>query len=257
MRSPAGSSAILQGASDPPPAIAENEGAAAPYLLICDHAGRAIPACLDSLGLEAADLDRHIAWDIGAAAVAGAVARQLDAMLIRQAYSRLVIDVNRPPDKPDLIAAVADGTVIPGNAGLAPEHLRARLTQIHAPYHARIAAELDRRACAGLPARLVSVHSFTPVLAARARPWHLGVLHDGGSPAAFKMLDLLRSEPGLAVGDNAPYALDDFDYTIPRHAVARGLPYVEIEIRQDLIADAAGQARFAELIARLIPRAFD
>ena len=246
----------MLGASDPPPAIAENEGASAPYLLICDHAGRAIPACLDSLGLEAADLDRHIAWDIGAAAVSSALARRLGAMLIRQSYSRLVIDANRPPDKPDLIAAVADGTVVPGNAGLGPEQVRARVAQIHAPYHARIASELDRRAAAALPALLVSVHSFTPVLAGRRRPWRMGVLHDGGSPAAFRMLDLLRTEPGLVVGDNEPYALDDFDYTIPRHAVGRGLPYVEIEIRQDLVADPQSQDRVAELIARLIPRAF-
>jgi predicted N-formylglutamate amidohydrolase len=129
----------------------------------------------------------------------------------------------------------------------------ARLDAIHTPYHAAIAAELDRRAALGLPAILISIHSFTPVFQGHVRPWHMGVLHDGGSPTSLRALEALRAEPGLVIGDNEPYAMDGIDYTIPLHAIARGLDYLELETRQDLIANAEGVARFADLLERVLP----
>jgi predicted N-formylglutamate amidohydrolase len=246
----------LLGSDDPPAVVVENEGARAPYLLVCDHAGRATPRCLDSLGLASEEWSRHIAWDIGAGAVASELGRRLGAWAIRQTYSRLVVDCNRAPDRDDLIVQTADGSRVPGNLDLPEAQVKARLAEIHAPYHAAIAAELDRRQAAGRPAALVSIHSFTPVFQGFARPWRMGVLHDRNSEASARMLALLQAEPGMVVGDNEPYAMDNIDYTIPLHAIARGLPYVELEIRQDLIAGPEGQAEFAALLARLIPAAF-
>lgn len=255
-RSPGTGDVRLLGPTDPQPAIVRNAGAETPYLLLCDHAGRRIPACLDSLGLNDEALQRHIAWDIGAAELTAALGEKLGAFTVSQVYSRLVIDCNRSVGRDDLVAAVADGTTIPGNRALGAAGRRARLIEIHAPYHARIAAELDRRAVAGSSAALVSIHSFTPVFNGHVRPWQMGVLHDGESASSQAMLALLRAEGDLEVGDNEPYAMDGIDYTIPRHAIARGLPYLELEIRQDLIAERAGQQAFADRLARLIPQAF-
>jgi predicted N-formylglutamate amidohydrolase len=236
---------------DPAPAIAQNPGGRSRILLVCDHAGRAIPRRLGTLGLGPEDLERHIAWDIGAGALALALGERLDACVVRQAYSRLVIDCNRPLDDPTLVPEASDGTPIPGNRGLATEQLQARVTEIHAPYHAAIAGLMGARAAP----LLVSAHSFTPRMDGLDRPWHVGVLHHGASPASLRMLELLRAEPGLTVGDNEPYALGEHDHTVPAHALAQGLDYLELEVRQDLIADAAGQARLAGLLAPLLRRA--
>jgi predicted N-formylglutamate amidohydrolase len=240
---------------DPVPVVVQNEGARTPYLIVCDHAGRAVPASLGALGLPAAEFDRHIAWDIGAANLAVALANRLEAFLIRQTYSRLVVDCNRSPDRDDLIVTEADGARVFANEDLAPEALEARLAEIHQPYHSRIQAEVDGRLAGGRPPSIISVHSFTPTFQGYVRPWHVGVLHDGASRSSHALLRLLRAEPDLVAGDNEPYAMDNVDYTIPRHAIARGLQYLEIEVRQDLICDQAGVARYADLLARLIPLA--
>ena len=246
----------LLGPQDPPPFVAQNLGAATPWVIICDHAGRLVPGCLDSLGLAADHFQRHIAVDIGAGALSVALSDILGAACIRQTYSRLVVDCNRAPGRSDQIVTRTDGVEPPGNIGLSADQAEARLAEIFHPYHDRIAAELDRRAAAGRLSALVSVHSFTPVFQGFVRPWHVGVLHDRQSQASRIMLDLLAAEPDLTVGDNEPYAMDNIDYTIPRHAIAQGIPYLELEIRQDLIADEAGVARFAELLGRLVPQAF-
>ncbi|HEY5411117.1 MAG TPA: N-formylglutamate amidohydrolase [Caulobacteraceae bacterium] len=235
---------------DPEPVIVHNSGAAAPLLLICDHAGRLIPQPLRSLGLDPAALDRHIAWDIGAAGLARRLADGVGAELLMQAYSRLVVDCNRAPESPDIAPAVSDGTPIPANAGLTAGALADRIARVHSPYHAAIASALDRR----VRTLLVSVHSFTPAMNGLERPWHVGVLHSHDSPASRRMLQALRGCEGLVVGDNQPYAMDGIDYTIPRHAKARGLDYLELEVRQDLIAEAAGQTRMADLLAPMIVR---
>ena len=245
----------LLDAGEPAPVAVDNSGAASPFLFVCDHAGRAVPHRLANLGLAPEAFDRHIAWDIGAGAVAAGLGAALDACVIRQRYSRLVIDCNRAPGRADLVVETSDGLPIPGNQGLSRVEIETRIAEIHRPYHAAIAAELDARAARGLTTLLVLVHSFTPALAGGPpRPWHMGVLHAGNSAASKAMLDLLRQEGDLVVGDNEPYAMDEVDYTAPLHAGARGLDYLELEIRQDLIADPAGQANFVQRLARLAPR---
>ena len=164
-----------------------------------------------------------------------------------------MIDCNRWPDHPGLVAQTSDGIAIPGNRGLGPADIRARLACVHAPYHTAIAAELDARAAAGTPTLLVCVHSFTPALAGGApRPWSVGVLHDGASAASAALLQLLRAQGDLVVGDNQPYAMDGTDYTAPHHAGRRGLDVIELEVRQDLIAEDAGAARMADRLAPLL-----
>ncbi len=238
-------------ASDPAPFVVENGEGASDFVLIADHAGRAIPARLGRLGLEGDNLTRHIAWDIGIAGVGSHLAQRLDAVFVRQVYSRLVIDCNRNPEEDRAIATISDGTAIPGNDGLDTAARRARIAEIHAPYQEAIAAALAAR-----PAPvLVALHSFTPVMAGHVRPWQCGVLHMHDSPLSNALLARLRAEGDLMVGDNAPYAMAGTDYTVPCHAIDRGRPYVEIEIRQDLIADAAGQAAWAARLARLLPLA--
>ena len=171
--------------------------------------------------------------------------------LVRQAYSRLVIDCNRAPGREDLVPPVSDGTAVPANQGLEPAEVQARIDEIHAPYHAGIAALLDRR-MGQAPPVVASVHSFTPSMGGVDRPWHVGVLHAHDSPASARMLELLSAQDGLVVGDNQPYAMDGIDYTVPVHAQGRGLDYLELEVRQDLIANEAGQASMAALLARLL-----
>ncbi len=244
--------ARLLGAGDPPPVEVLREDGASPWLLIADHAGQAIPAALSQLGLPQREIDRHIGWDIGIAGVTARLAERLDACAVLQAYSRLVIDCNRPLDAPGSIVERSDGTLVPGNAALDPDARERRIAEIFQPYHARIAAELDRRAAAGRPTLLVAMHSFTPEMAGQRRPWHAGVLYQRDPRLAHALLRALREEGDLVVGDNQPYAVSDAtDYAIPVHAERRGLAHVELEIRQDLIADAAGQQAWAERLARL------
>jgi predicted N-formylglutamate amidohydrolase len=244
----------LLGAGDPPPVRIQPGSLDAGVLVLCDHAGRVTPQALNRLGLADDAFERHIAYDIGAAELARDLARRLNATLIEQAYSRLVIDCNRAPDREDLIPPVSDGTLIPGNAHLTGVAAQARIDAIHTPYHDAIAAEIDRALAVGVRPALILIHSFTPAMGGVTRPWKVGVLHQG-NPLSLAMLALLEAEPGLTVGDNEPYAMDSIDYTAPRHAQARGLEYLELETRQDLIADGVGQALFAELYARLIPKA--
>lgn len=237
-------------------AIALNPGAASPFLLLGDHAGREIPRALDDLGLPRQELDRHIAWDIGVAGLGQQLSARLDATFIRQRFSRLVIDCNRDPARTDAIPAVSDGAEIPGNHDLTPAGRRARVAEVSEPYHAAIAAELDARASRGVATILISLHSFTPHMNGFDRPWRFGVLHAENSPYSRAILARLRSEFDEAlVGDNQPYRMDEVDFTIPRHAGARGLDYLELEVRQDLLADATGQAQIAEIVARLLPAA--
>jgi predicted N-formylglutamate amidohydrolase len=245
----------LLGAGDSQPVIVERAGSAAPFLFICDHAGRDIPQRLSRLGLPDAALDLHIAWDIGAGAVARRLAASLGACCILQRYSRLVIDCNRAPDRADAAPAVSDGVRIPGNEGLDADALAARVREIHAPYHGAIAAELDARRARGLKTILVFMHSFTPRMAGFDRPWHFGVIREDGSRFSRAALQALSRLDGFVVGDNLPYAMDEIDYSAPLHAMGRGEDYLELEVRQDLIADEAGQAMVADLLERLLPAA--
>jgi predicted N-formylglutamate amidohydrolase len=248
----AGDTTLLLGSQDVPPVHEDNAAGRSPFLLACDHYGRTIPRALRDLGLSASELTRHIAWDPGIAGVADALSKDLDAHLIAQRYSRLVIDCNRPPHAPGSIPRISEATAIPGNEGLAHGAAEARRKAIFDPYHRRIAEVINRRLREGVPTVLVSLHSFTPVYGGIARPWHIGTLYHRDTRLPPLLLKLLRAEADLVVGDNEPYAVDDeTDYTIPVHGEARGLMNTGIEIRQDLIADQAGQRQWADRLARV------
>ncbi len=249
----AGGTSLLLDREDVPPVLELNSAGRSPFLLTCDHYGRAIPRILGDLGLPAGEFERHIAWDVGIAGVADALSKHLDAHLIAQRYSRLVIDCNRPPAAPSSIPRISDATVIPGNEGLAGEAIEARREAIFEPYHRRIREVIARRSRDGIPTVLVSLHSFTPVYAGIARPWHIGTLYHRDANLPPLLLKLLRAETDLVVGDNEPYAVsDETDYTIPVHGEARGLMNSGLEIRQDLLADPAGQSQWADRLARIL-----
>jgi predicted N-formylglutamate amidohydrolase len=234
---------------EPHPVVVHRENGRSDLFLTCDHAGKRLPRRLGNLGLPPAELERHIAWDIGALATSKLISKRLDATLVEQVYSRLVVDCNRAPDMPSFIAPVSETTEIPGNRGLTAEQVAARLREIHKPYHDRIVQLLDARAAAGRRTVLVAMHSFTPVFKGMARRWQIGLLYNRDRRVARILRELL-APTGLAVGDNEPYAITDTsDYGIPVHGEQRGIPHVEIEIRQDLIADAPGQREWAERLA--------
>lgn len=198
----------------------------------------------------------HIAWDIGAGEVARRLSELLDACCIRHNYSRLVIDANRPPGCAQSIITLSERTRVPGNEGLSEEAVREREQEVFWPYHECIRSELDRRASAGRQTMLISVHSFTPVFHDIVRPWHCGLLYQREVRLARVLLARLRSEAQLVVGDNEPYAMrDGGDQTLVEHGERRGLVHVGIEIRQDLIADADGQAVWAERLAKRLSEA--
>jgi predicted N-formylglutamate amidohydrolase len=241
---------------EPAPFAVSNEDGRSPFFIACDHAGKRLPRRLGKLGLPDSEFERHIASDIGAGSVACLVGNALDAFVIRQTYSRLIIDCNRPPGAETSIVELSEVTTVPGNIGLSDRQKQARVREIFQPYHDRIVTELDTRRQSGRPTVLVSMHSFTPVFNSVARPWHVGVLYRDRRFAHILMKLLLR-EDGLVVGDNEPYTITDTsDYTIPIHGEQRRLPHVGLEIRQDLIADEAGQKNWAALLVRLLLEAY-
>jgi predicted N-formylglutamate amidohydrolase len=242
------SSAPLLGAGDPAPVSVVRDEGRANIVLIGDHAGSAVPVSLGDLGVSAADRRRHIALDLGVQGLGEEVAARLDAVFVSQRFSRLVIDCNRDPREPRAILEASDGTAVPGNAGLDAAGREARVAAIHEPYQDRIAQAMrERRARAVKEPVLVALHSFTPVLGGRARPWQLGVLYDKGDTRLSQaMIARLRREADLVVGDNEPYKMDGTDHTIPRHAYPSGTPYLEIEFRQDLLETPAARALWAE-----------
>lgn len=249
----AGGPSFLLANTDVSPVLEHNPGGRSPFLFTCDHYGRLIPAALGDLGLPESELVRHIAWDIGIAGVAEQLAARLDAHLIAQRYSRLVIDCNRPPQVASSIPLISEATTIPGNEGLSREDAATRRAEIFEPYHRRIDEIIDARQRAGLPTVLVSLHSFTPVYAGIARPWHIGTLYHRDTVLPPHLLKQLRNEADLVVGDNEPYAVsDETDYTIPVHGEKRSLMNSGIEIRQDLISDQAGETAWAERLARVL-----
>jgi len=248
----AGDTSLLLGSADAPPVVEHNPQARSPFLLTSDHFGRAIPLVLGDLGLPESELTRHIAWDIGIAGVARTLSERLNAHLVAQAYSRLVIDCNRPFASPSSIPLISEATTVPGNEGLAREAIEARRREVFDPYHRRIAEVIDRRQREGMPTVLVSLHSFTPIYAGIKRPWHVGTLYQRDTRLPPLLLKALRAQGDLVIGDNEPYAVsDETDYTIPVHGEGRGLMNTGIEIRQDLIGDQAGEAEWAERLAAM------
>jgi predicted N-formylglutamate amidohydrolase len=247
-----GGTSSLLGNEDVAPVLEHNAAGRSPYLLTCDHYGRIIPRRLGDLGLPESELRRHIGWDIGIAGIAEQLSRQLDAHLIAQRYSRLVIDCNRPPHVPSSIPLISEATRIPGNEGIGRDAAEARREAIFQPYHRRIEEIIEGRLRRGMPTVLVSLHSFTPVYAGIARPWHIGTLYGRDRRLPPLLLKLLRAEPELVVGDNEPYAVSaETDYTIPVHGEKRGLMTTGIEIRQDLITEPSGQTAWADRLARI------
>jgi predicted N-formylglutamate amidohydrolase len=238
-------------AADEPPAVLETgRDGTSRFVIVVDHAGRRIPRRLNNLGLPAAELERHIAWDIGGLAVARQVAAALDASLLAQNYSRLVIDCNRDPTVASSIPRLSESVQIPGNMALSEAEIAARRAEIFDPYHDRLRALLDARQVIGRPTILVAQHTMTNIFAGARREMHAAVLYNRDRRFAGLVLESLRREAGLLIADNEPYFVsDETDYTIPRHGEARGLPHVEIEIRQDLVSDEAGQSAWAGRIA--------
>ena len=248
----------LLAAGEPAPVATYNGDGGSPFLLVADHAGNLFPRSLGRLGISAAEAERHIALDIGIAGLGGFLADALGAVLIRQNYSRLVIDCNRPPGAATSIPEVSELTPIPDNVALSEAQRRAREHEIFKPYHDAIAAELERRRAANTPAALIALHSFTPVFKKVARPWHAALLYHRDPRLARALLALLRDEGGLNVGDNEPYVVSDAtDYTIPVHGERRGIPHALIEVRQDLIAHDQGQREWAQRLATILPQAYE
>ena len=225
----------------------ENPDGGSWILFTADHAGRTIPAALANLGLREPDLSRHIAWDIGIGSVTSRLAKLLDATAIFQTYSRLVIDCNRHPDVPSAFPLISEATPIPGNQNLSQTDKLARRTAIFDPYH----AEIENRKGSKI---YVAMHSFTPVYLGVSRPMQVALLYNRNPRLSRILADLLRAEGDLTVTENDPYSVsDESDYGVPVHAERAGLDYLEIEIRQDLIADENGQTAWAQRLARLLP----
>jgi predicted N-formylglutamate amidohydrolase len=242
------STVALLGTDEPPPVELVNAGGQSSAVLVCDHAANRVPRRLGCLGLSAVQLADHIGWDPGAADVARRLSALLDAPLVLSGYSRLVIDCNRPLRSAGSIAEQSDGVPVPGNRGLSPWERESRINALYRPYHDAIDRLLDGRT--RRPSLLLSIHSFTPVLNGRPRPWHIGISHWRDRRLAALMLGVLARSGDFTVGDNAPYPIDaDIDYTLPVHGEGRGLPGVMIEIRQDGIRTAAGTAAWAARLA--------
>ena len=219
-------------------------------MLLCDHARNFVPAELEDLGLPASELSRHIGWDIGAAGVTEALSTILDAPAILCGTSRLVIDCNRQLNAPDLIPEVSDGTSIPGNLRLSESSRAERVERWFRPYHEAIESVLAERR---EPPVVVSIHSMTPSLAGEPRPWQIALSSHVDRSLADPLLNALRRPGDVSVGDNQPYDLDPaVDYSIPFHAMRRGLRHLQVEFRQDEIGDETSQRRWASRLARAL-----
>jgi predicted N-formylglutamate amidohydrolase len=245
----------LIGRDDPAPFVVLEEHGAAPVLVVCDHASRAMPRALERLGLPELGSWQHIAWDIGAGELARGLAHALDAPAVLAGYSRLVVDCNRSPEDAEAFRSESDGWVIPGNLHLSEYDRRVRLGSFFDPYHECIDAMLHGFRARGVVPLLVAVHSFSPRLGAQGsdRPWHVGVLWDHDAENAQRLLEGLRAERNLVVGDNQPYSgKHPANYTIDHHAKANGLPHVCVEVRQDLIDSPGGVERWVRLLARVL-----
>ena len=242
----------------PGPVEVLNEAGASPVVLLCEHASNHMPAEFARLGLPPAELERHIAWDIGAAAVTRRLADLIDAPAFLGTYSRLLIDLNRPTTAASCIPARSEATDVPGNIGLDPAERQRRIDRIFTPYHARVAAHLDARAAAGRPTTLVTIHSFTPVFLGVSRPWHVGILFDRSRAFGEALVARLAQDSALVVGANEPYVIyREEDYAVPVHGEDRGHDAVLVEIRNDLIAAAPGPDAWAERLATVIADVVD
>ena len=236
----------------PEPVEILNPTSTSPLVLICDHASNHLPASYRGLGLDAAELKRHIAYDIGAADVTCALASRLGAPAFLGTYSRLLVDLNRPFGSPTSMPALSEATRIPGNEAPSEAEKALRRSRVFDPFHAAISDFLDQRE---EPSLIVAIHSFTQVFLGSERPWHVGVLHENRLDLAEAFLAPLRADSGLTVGENVPYVIErDSDYAIPVHGTDRGNPALLIEIRNDLIATQHGVAEWSGRLAPILER---
>jgi predicted N-formylglutamate amidohydrolase len=221
-------------------------------LILCDHADNRIPPPYGTLGLTPEDLNRHIAYDIGAAAVAERLAQTLGVPALLTRFSRLLIDPNRGVDDPTLVMQLSDGRIVPGNAGIDPVEIDARICRYYAPYHHAIEMAIDAATAAGKPPVLLAIHSFTQAWKSVPRPWHVAVLWDKDPRLASPLLSGLQALPGVTVGDNVPYSGQLKGDTLYQHGTTRGLAHALVELRQDLILGPEGQAEWAEHLAQVL-----
>jgi predicted N-formylglutamate amidohydrolase len=219
-------------------------------LLLADHASNYVPDEFQQLGLPQAQFERHIGYDIGIAWVTRRLAESLQATAVLSHFSRLLIDPNRGADDPTLVMRIADGALIPGNATIDAKGIMDRTRRFHQPYHDAIRQELDSMLAGGIAPVIISLHSFTPVLRGRARPWHIGILWDADPRLPVPLLQSLGTDPDWVIGDNEPYDGALAGDTLDQHATMRGLANALIEIRQDLIATEADAVAVAD---RLVP----
>jgi predicted N-formylglutamate amidohydrolase len=236
-----------------PPALVVNGDGRSPCVLVCEHASNRLPRRLGTLGLPAAELERHIAWDLGAEQVARGLSRLADAPLVLQRYSRLVYDCNRPPDSPDAMPEISEATAIPGNRNLSPAEKLVRIGEIYRPFHATLADLLDDRAAAGVRSLVVSIHSFTPVYRGERRAVELGILFDRDRDLADRLMPRFA---GVDARYNEPYGPGDgVLHTLNLHAAPRGLPHAMIEIRNDFLSDDRGRTGWSERLAAAFAQA--
>jgi predicted N-formylglutamate amidohydrolase len=237
----------LLGPDDPAPVI--RRAGRSGWVITIEHAGRAVPRAMGDLGLPAGEIDRHIGWDPGAFDVGNEMAARLDATLLAQPYSRLVIDCNRPRGAPDLAPAISDAITVPANVDLSETDLQARWEAIHVPFHAGVREALE----CGVRG-LIAVHTYDPQRRTdlAMRPWPVGLLWRQANPLAEGLARALaREASALPLGLNQPYEIEDAsDYTIPIHAEPRCLPHVLIEVRNDMLATEGAVAAMAELLTR-------
>jgi predicted N-formylglutamate amidohydrolase len=221
-------------------------------ILLCDHASNRIPAEYGDLGLDASQFERHIAYDIGAAALTRGLAARLGAPAVLSCFSRLLIDPNRGMDDPTLIMRLSDGAVVPGNRYVDADERARRIARFHQPYHHAIAAAVAETKARGHVPFLVSIHSFTPVWRGWQRPWHVGILWDRDEQVARAMIRGFLAQGDLVVGDNEPYHGALEGDTLNTHGTKAGLPHALIEVRQDLIAAKTGVDEWVERVAKVI-----
>ncbi|MEO1249605.1 MAG: N-formylglutamate amidohydrolase [Pseudomonadota bacterium] len=243
----------LLGPRDGPPVEVINANGGGPMVLVCEHASNFIPASLNGLGLPGEAKDSHIAWDPGALAVARILSEAFDAPLVAGRVSRLVYDCNRSPDRPDAVPVRSERNDIPGNAELSAAERGQRVSEIYEPFANMLAWVIDGKTSSHPPPALVTIHSFTRVYLDQVRDVELGILHDSDARLADAMLQRGAEITGLRTARNDPYGPQDgVAHTLQVHGIARGLPNVMIEIRNDLIADGSAQKQVAENLSRLL-----
>jgi predicted N-formylglutamate amidohydrolase len=255
---PSATSQPLLLAPDEPPPFRITEGEDNDWLIVCDHAGNTIPRGLNDLGVAEEDRLDHIGWDIGAAVIARQIASHLRASLIEGVYSRLVIDCNRYPTVANAIPEWADGRRIPGNHALSAADKARRIAAIFDPYHREIASSLNRAIASGARPVLLSIHSCTAVLNGKGRPWHIGIGWTRDSRVSEPLLAMLATYTGLKVGNNEPYGLDlGLDFTVPEHAMVRGLAHLQVEFRNDMLRTEAEAQHLADCFVDALTRLGD